>query len=630
MSEYDLKKDWEEAYSEAYYGWQGYLREAELDYNFYLGLQWSSQQEAYLKNLGRAAFVLNKIRRVVKLVSGYERKNRLSLKVDPIEGADEKAASQYTGLMLWQMQYMDAYRTLSNAFEKGPAITGLNFVDLYVDRDGDIQMRRIPYNKILTDPLFTQLDLKDCGYYLRRDHFTKEVIQFLMPAVSDNDLKSMAANQSDGKFPMMGPKKMQGRDIYTYDEFWRRTTKKVKMLIDPNTGDEAQWKGDNESLKMVLEAAPHLEVYTDSVPTVELGVFIEGRKVENLKNPTGLDDFNITPLMGYFEPEVSSDKSKISGIVRALRDPQEEYNKRCSQEVDIIESRINTGWLAKVGSLVNEDFLYRGGQGGVGWVNKAFGPNEDFRELHGGDIPPGYFQARENFDKNITQISGANDEIFGTEEKDIPGILSRYRQGAALTLFQDLFDNNRASKRIVGRKLIKLTQLHYGPKKIQRIINEQPVREFYSKDFGKYDCTPQEGILTDSQRQMYYAELKQLKADGAPIPWAALFDAMPMQMKDRLRDIVAQQEKGQSEAAQLEQQDKHSLIELQKSMAVENIAQAQERRSKSALDTIKTAAEVRKMDDDSLISLVGFARQMQQPQAPAKKKQPEKEGITKR
>ena len=629
MSMLDIKKDWEEAYEEAWAGWQGFQHEAELDYKFYTGSQWSPQQRAYLENLGRTAFVLNKLRRVVKLVAGYEKKNRLSLKVDPIEGSDEKAADQFSGIMLWQMQSMSGYHTLSDAFERGPAVTGINYADLFVDRNGDIQMRRSPYNKILPDPLFTKIDLSDAGFYLRRDHFTAEIIQYLLPMLSERDLKGLPANQADGKFPKMGPKRMSGRDIYTYDEFWRRTTKKVKMLIDPNTGDEAQWKGDAEDLKMVLESAPHLKVYTDHIPTVELCVFVEGEKIWGGKNPTGLDDFNLTPLIGYYEPEIDDDKRKLSGIIRALRDPQTEYNKRCSQEVDIIESRINTGWIAKHGSLINPNFLYRGGQGGVGWAEKNANVNEDFRELHGGDIPPGYFQARENFDKNITEISGANDEIFGTEEKDIPGILSRYRQGAALTLFQDLFDNNRLSKKIIGKKIIKLIQLHYGPEKIQRILGEQPVREFYTKDFGKYDCTPQEGILTDTQRQMYYAELKQLKAEGAPIPWAALLDAMPMQMKDRLRAVVQQQEKGQAEAAQLEQQDKHSLIELQKSMAIENIAQAQERRSKSALDQIKTAAEIRKMDDESLMNLVSMARDMAKPPAPAKK-QPAKEGITKR
>ena len=79
----DIKKDRDTAYHEASGHWGQFLAEAKKDLECHLGKQWDASDESYLKGQGREALVFNKVRRVNKLLTGYQRKNRLSLKIEP-------------------------------------------------------------------------------------------------------------------------------------------------------------------------------------------------------------------------------------------------------------------------------------------------------------------------------------------------------------------------------------------------------------------------------------------------------------------------------------------------------------------------------------------------------------------
>ena len=604
----DIKKDFEEAYSQANAGWGDYIKEAKQDFDFMCNEQWNSTEKQYLANQRRNALVFNRIRRVVKIITGYQRKNRLAFKIDPVGMEDDRAASQLTGVLMDVMRVGNGYNVMSDAFECGPCITGLNFVEPYIDRRGDIRYKRLPYNKCLPDPTFSERDLSDCGYFIRREYVSKDEAKMLVPG-HDTDIDNLQAGR-DEKFPNMTiANKRFAEHLLSYDEFWRKTTKRTKVLIDKATGQEQVWQGGQKALEYVLTQYPMVTAIDRWVESVNLEIFIQGVQFYTGPDPFGLDEYRFVPLIGFWYPEVESDKLKLQGIIRSIRDPQVEFNKRISQEIDIIESQINTGYDALENSVVNPESLYQSGQGKVTWVkNEGNAAGLDaIRKKQTVDIPQGLFQLNQTIDKLLTEIPGINDELFGTEEKDIAGVLSKMRQGGALTILQDLFDNYRFSKKLLGKKTIKLIQKNYHPQKVMRIINEQPVQEFYDPDLSRYDVSVQEGLLTDSQRQMYYEELKALQQAGAPIPFTAIVEAAPIQLKEHLKKHIQMAEKAQQQASQGEQQMNQLTQQLMQSQIAENLAQAQERRAEiqqniatAGLNRAKTAAEIQKMKLDGV------------------------------
>ena len=86
----DTKKDFNEAYGQAIAGWGDFLKEAKTDFEFMTGDQWNSLEKQYLAAQRRNALVFNRIRRVIKIITGYQRKNRLAFKIDPVGMEDDR------------------------------------------------------------------------------------------------------------------------------------------------------------------------------------------------------------------------------------------------------------------------------------------------------------------------------------------------------------------------------------------------------------------------------------------------------------------------------------------------------------------------------------------------------------
>jgi hypothetical protein len=296
-----------------------------------------------------------------------------------------------------------------------------------------------------------------------------------------------------------------------------------------------------------------------------------------------------------------------------MRDPQSETNKRRSKILDIMDSQISSGWQAFEGTLVNPDVLYRSGQALVQWLKKDVTQDKVPSPLRSPDIPQGFFQAMESLDNDVMEIPGANSELFGTPENDdiqTAGILAKLRSSQGLVVLQDLFDNLRLSQKHLGNKQVDMIQHTFQPDKVQRITGKPPAKEFYTKRFGKYDCVPTEGILTDSQRQMHYTQLFAMKQAGAPIPWAAIIDVAPIENKEQLMAMIKAEEQAQGKMAQLEQQVQllqsmmmQSKIKSDLANAEEKRAQATENRASAVLDRIKTMKELQSMDTEQVSKL---------------------------
>jgi hypothetical protein len=162
----------DERYREALPMWQAWWVQADLDTRIAMGDQ--SAWNAYYTTSTRMnrQLYFNKILRVLNMISGYQRKHRLTSIVNPIEGDDEETASDLSGCLQWGMQTANVYNTISDAFECSLQ-SGLNLLSLWMDyrRDpesGDIKCDRVGYNSFIMDPFWTKSDLSDCGWIWTR------------------------------------------------------------------------------------------------------------------------------------------------------------------------------------------------------------------------------------------------------------------------------------------------------------------------------------------------------------------------------------------------------------------------------------------------------------------------------
>jgi hypothetical protein len=214
----------------------------------------------------------------------------------------------------------------------------------------------------------------------------------------------------------------------------------------------------------------------------------------------------------------------------------------------------------------------------------------------------------ESLGREIEDISGVNSELLGSAVDEKVGILAMLRQGAGLTTLQGVFDNLDYAQKMLGRLRLKLIQTNFTPGKVKRIVEQEPMPQFYNKAFGIYDAAVEEGLNTTTQRQMQFAQLLQLKEAGIAIPDETILEAMTVQNKKQLIDAVKsnqeQQAKSQEMQIQAAVQEQMARTELAQARAKADTGLGYERMSR--IDENKALAEERRakaVSDENLAML---------------------------
>ena len=558
---------------------QSFWSEADTDHRFEAGDQtvWNDLY-GNLPVTRRQQFNFNRIRRVVNMIEGHQRRNRKSTIVTGVENADDETADQFTKVLMHVNGQANTYSILSDSF-RGSLICGMNLMQVWMDyRDdpvsGTIKVDNCSYNTFLIDPYFKKADLSDCNNVWTRKFLTRQECISYFPD-SAFEIADMVGGSNgtgrDGKFQFAPESYNYGnKDLLTYDEFYYRDYRRQKMMVDAQTGETMEWSSNNdEGLKEFLRRYPQVTMVEQEIPTVRLAIVIEGRVMYDGPQPSGIDCYPFVPVFAYYRPEMPYFPWRIQGVVRGLRDAQYLYNRRKIIELDILESQVNSGWIVKENALVDPKSLFLSGQGRP-VVLKEEAQMTDVQQIVAPQVPPSMIELSRILAEEITQISGVNEELLGSAVDDKAGILSMLRQGAGLTTLQSLFDNLDTAQKHLGQIMIDMIQRNYTPGKIKKILEgEEPKPQFYNKAFGKYSAVVEEGFNTSTQRQMEFAQLLQLREIGVPIPDDVLLESATLQNKKKLIEAVQRNTQQQQQMAQAQQQ-----AQVQEAQARTELAQA--------------------------------------------------------
>lgn len=635
----ELKSDYDEAFEIKRTGWERQLKQGMLDLDFYFRAQHTAKEAKDAELQGRELYTLDKIGRQVNLLHGYEIRNRHILKIGPQgkPSIEDKACSQHTSLLMNLMVMANGYNVLSEAFKWGPLVQGSNLIEIWRDRNRDLQFSRLGWNQFLLNPGLTKTDLSDCQDIAIGRWIDEKRIKFLLPANSD-DLEGIRPLTNVSRWDFLQDPVLQNRaKRVLMEEWWRRETKFEETVISRVSGQEISLadfatrftNGDVRAAKRMVAntrnraGVPVLARFSKPNDEIKLTIFVNDKTVFDGPNPLGMRDYNLVWLHGDWCAECPRDDIKLQSFSRRLRDPQRALNRRTNQIYDIIESQAHGVRIVRSNRLRNPEDAYKSGQGVVLHADENW-PNELtleqlFKQLPAADPQPGLFAALEMTDKAETDTGGLNQEIFGSDDKDIPAILAKHRTGQALTGQGGMFQGFRMAKRELGRKTARLVQLNYPPQKVAEIINEQPVSGFYEKNLTRFDCTPIEGLLTESQQELFFMQLLSLRQafpkEAHKIPLSEVAQYSPTPFKPELIQIIQRAEQKEAQMQQMalkNQQTQEALnIELTKGNVLANRGIAEERRSQAvenqadaALNRAKTAAEINDMTIGRFLELV--------------------------
>lgn len=626
--------------------WQQYWYEADLDTKMATGQQdyWNSFYNVNYRN--QKVLQFNKILRIINMVGGYQRDNRLASIIQAADNDPDmgETAEQRTTVLNWCKQQDRTYEKISDCFD-GSNTCGLNLLNLWMDfredpESGEIRCDRLPFNSFLMDNYWTKQDLSDCDRIWTRRYITTRQLKSLIPGIGkDIPMLGKGYAAKDGKFQFLAQNWYQyQQEMYAYDEYWVKDYKKKRKLLDKSTGEVANWNGTKEQLQLLRQINPNVEIITATVPTIKLHVLVNNHLIYEEQSPYGIDKFPFVPFMCYHYPEVQNYAYRYQGIVRNIRDSQIELNRRRNRLLDILDAQVQSGLMVKEDALVNPEDAFMQGPGKVMYFKQSANLATDQVQFQAPPVGQGWMELIQTIEKEIMDIVGP-EELFAQNmgAKEMTSVLMKLKMGAGLTGLRNIFDRLNLSQIMVGEIMDDMIVNNFSKGKVKNILGHDASERFFDNEFSKFSCIVEEAELTASQRQLKFLQaiqMKQITPDAIPDDY--LIEMSSLQDKKRLVELSQQK---QQQAAQMQQQQ--AQAEMQQSqmlarsleakaqrdfsaagelearavadmgLAKERSAQAAHDRAETALSNAKALHEISDLQEDRLIKLSNFVVDLQ-------------------
>ena len=620
----DLKQMMDWFYQTNYTTNSTYWMQGAIDKRFKVGDQQLYNQFYGQNNQNTQKFFFNLIRRHINMIAGYQRKNRKSTITIPVLQDGDQVADDYNKCMRWVDDRDGFQEYISQAFE-GACDTGETLLHLYPDYtfdpvSGDLFSDCVAYNNYLIDSYTRKQDLSDCNGIQRRRWTSKEMAKSLLPGYAKEIDKMKPGGMKDGRFPLQAElQNVAISNLFTYDEFYYRSTRPGRVIVDPYSGESTLWEDDETAekgeMERVLAQQPWLQVKKVDVPTVKLVIALAGKIVYHGANLLGIDDYPFVPVQCYIEQDIQAYAWRKQGIIRNLRDSQFLYNMRKVIELQLLQSSLNAGWIYPV-DVVPDPKCFRQTSGGDGFLiplKTGHLPNEIMR-IEPVAIPQSLLELSNSLAEDITKISGVNEELLGSATDDKSGILSMLRQGAGLVTLQTIFDKLDYSQRLYGKIRLQAIRKNFSKGKIRNILGHDADPRFWSSHTQKYAVAVEEGNYSTSQRQMELHQLLHFKELGIPVSNKSILRAAFITDKARVIQEMEEETQQQQQQAQAQQQaaqkmDDAKIMRLMsqsqldgakigesQAKAQELVADADHKKAQTELDLVRSMLELESLD----------------------------------
>lgn len=470
-----------------------------LDCDYYDHDQIDQETRETYAMRNQAPLVYNLIHPVIDWLVGTERRTRVDWKVHPRNEEDVEVAEVKTKTLKFIADTNGSGFARSKAF-KDATLAGVGWTREYAqvdDKDGPpVGNCHIDWKLMRWDAYSRADDLSDCRYVTCDRYLDLDYAIALWPARED-ELRGAANTLLEPGLEMIED------DIATPQVFWgasnsvRRgsagigtmATKSSRMRVRIR---ETEYRRPvvEKRLRLLSEHNPELRnaLYDpeaeDQIDAINKGrvavddrigdriwlmVWIPG--VVLVHEPMGYKHkkYSFTPTWCYRRHR----DGMPYGIVRGLRDPQDEYNKRRSKAVFALSANQVIHEEDAISEDMRDDFLEQVNKpnGVMRVANGALsGKKVEFRD--NAEMSAGQLQMTQDARQHITEASGVTRENLGIESGAISGkaILAKQQQGAVTTA--EVFDNYRFAIQQAGEKTLSLCEQFFTKQEQVRILGE--------------------------------------------------------------------------------------------------------------------------------------------------------------
>ena len=605
-----------------------YIETAKKCDAFYRGNQWDPADVASLDDEGRPALTINTILPTVNTVLGEQSTRRADVNFKPTGNGTQEIANVLNKLYL-QISANNKLDWLEGTVFADGLIQDRGYFDVRIDFtdhiQGEVRISTKDPLDILIDPDAKEYDPKTWNEIFETKWMSLDQIEEQYGQKAADRLRVAAEYGNTMGQDSVEYEETRYGDTYSGVEYNQSSTtnpeenrqlravrvierqyyqlKECTYYVDRVTGDmrpvPTNW-GKRKRDKFADDYG--LDILTRQDRKVRWTVTADKVVLHDDWSP--YECFTIVPYFPYWR------RGRPFGMVRNLISPQEQLNKISSQELHIVNTTANSGWIVENGSLngmTADDLEEHGAETGlVLEYNRGSSPPA---KIPPNQIPTGLDRISQKAAANIKQISGISDAMLGTDSPEVSGVAIQAKQNRGALMIQVPLDNLQKTRQYLAEHILRLVQAYYTEERLIQITDEAdpmkpevPLRVnavtpegdvINDLTLGEYKVVIGTMPTRDNYDEVQFAEAIQLRQVGVPIPDDLIVDyshlAKKGEVAKRIRIMQGMEpmseEQAQIQAFQAEAEIKKIQLEIAKmeaevqnlqSLSQLNMAKAQE------------------------------------------------------
>ena len=521
-----------------------------IDEDYYDSIQWSEDESNSLKERGQAPIVYNVTAQSINWVIGSEKRGRTDFKILPREKEDAKQAELKTKLLKYISDVNRLPFSRSRAFEDAIK-AGIGWLEdgAQDDDDGEpIYSRYESWRNILHDSASTELDMSDARYIFRSKWVDVDVAKALFPGREAQIDNAVIDASMYGSFDMV-----DGDVPMDYMEFDRSSHSVARTLVSHKRQRvrliECEYKVP-EKVKRLRGGIFKGEIYDPQdrnhqeallsgtstvVEKVMMRVRIAHMTVKDLlwegASPYRHNRFRFTPIWCYRRGR----DNLPYGLIRPIRDIQDDVNKRASKALHILSSNkiiMDEGALPDGVSL--DEFAEEIARPDSITVKRK---GHELTINAERDLAAPHLELMSRGINMIQQVGGVTDELLGRTTNAVSGIAVQKRQEQGSLATNKPFDNLRLASQMQGELQLSLLEQFCTEEKTFRITNERGAPDFHRVNDG----LPENEITrTKADFIISEAEWRTTMREAAAEQLMEIISKMPPEVGMMLLDLAVE------------------------------------------------------------------------------------------
>lgn len=587
-------------------GHEDYVQQAKINEGFFTGRgQWDPADKKLLRSEGRPAETLNQVMAKIHNIVGHQIENRADVVYKPRDNnADPASALTMTKVSKQILQYNNYHTIETDMFEDG-LIGSRGYLQMEVEfgtpgQPGDITMRKKHPYTILIDPYAMSYDPNEWSDWMEARWLSYNEIERIFGKAKAKRLEGKQIWRDDGD-----PVDTLGYESIRPEGFGQKTHRDwsfstnaamrnapiilvlsrehkqpaiQEWFVDPRTGDTKliPYSWDPERVEFIRKK---FDLLVARMPSLRVRHTITADDVVLFDDWSIYRSFSIVPYFAIFR------WGTTISWVENLRSPQMVLNKMISQQLAILNTTANGGWIIEEGSITNmtddeiERFSAR-----TGVVMKYAKGSEPPQKIKPNQLPQGHDRLAFVVNEAMKEISTVSDSQVGFDREDVAAKAIIAKQSRSNVNMNRVMANLDRTRGFVARKNIELVQDFYTEPRVLRIagdrefapstaVEDVPINQpqgdgsiLNDLSKGEYDFVVASVPASDTLLESEFEQALAMRKEGIAIPDQVLIKSSNLPSKDEIIE--------QMSADPLAQEREQTELRKTQSEVVETISSA--------------------------------------------------------